>query len=186
MWILPLTSTMEVDSEPNSQPNSTVEATAAHPVHDGRYYFVDGTVVLLVRRSKIISLSTLTHQIQCEAALYKVHKTRLTIKSKVFEEMFEIPQGHETEGHDDEHPIKLPDSNIDFRHLLVFLYDQSVVYCVFYLVLTFNLPEMKSKTRLCNTISQFFTCQKSTGSLRALDMPSRICRHTGISHQLSS
>ncbi|KAJ7789882.1 hypothetical protein B0H14DRAFT_2307521, partial [Mycena olivaceomarginata] len=78
--------------------------------HDRRYYLSDGNVVFM-----------------CEDVLYKIHKTHLTRKSEIFRLMFDIPQGAVVDGHDDAHPIVLHDRNIDFRHLLIFLYDQDEV-----------------------------------------------------------
>ncbi|KAF7355889.1 BTB domain-containing protein [Mycena venus] len=81
-------------------------------VRDVRYYFEDGGVVFL-----------------CENKLYKLHKTRLALKSEFFTELFEVPQDPNSvvHGHDDNHPVNLNESGItdlDFRHLLIFLYDQ--------------------------------------------------------------
>ncbi|KAJ7508018.1 hypothetical protein B0H11DRAFT_2308212 [Mycena galericulata] len=95
--------------ESNADPTTTTAITT-HPVRDTRYYFSDGGVVFL-----------------CDGVLYNLHKTRLTLKSEFFKNMFELPQGKEKEGDDDEHPIKLSENNADFRHLLVFLYDQDEV-----------------------------------------------------------
>ncbi|KAJ7780102.1 hypothetical protein DFH07DRAFT_730034 [Mycena maculata] len=94
---------MEVDDQPHS-----VKA-ATSPVHDERYYFSDGGVIFL-----------------CEGVLYKLHKSRLAMKSDFFRAMFEMPQGGRKEGHDNEHPIIMTENNMDFRNLLVFLYDQYV------------------------------------------------------------
>ncbi|KAJ7465901.1 hypothetical protein FB451DRAFT_1486079 [Mycena latifolia] len=90
-------------------PTQDVQATAALPVRDERYYFSDGGIIL------------------CEGVLHKLHKTHLVMKSEFFKEMLEIPRDHYRDGEDDEHPIILPDKNTDFHHLLVFLYDQDEV-----------------------------------------------------------
>lgn len=110
--------------ESNADPTTTTAITT-RPVRDTRYYFSDGGIVFLVS----IPLNQtrhlcLTEQIQCDGVLYNLHKTRLTLKSEFFKNMFELPQGKEKEGDNDEHPIKLSENNTDFRHLLVFLYDQ--------------------------------------------------------------
>ncbi|KAJ7480701.1 hypothetical protein FB451DRAFT_1394775 [Mycena latifolia] len=91
-------------------PTQDVQVTASPPVRDEHYYFSDGGIIFL-----------------CEGVLYKLHKTRLVIKSEFFKEMLEMPQDHYRDGEDDEHPIILPDKNTDFHHLLVFLYDQDEV-----------------------------------------------------------
>ncbi|KAJ6467475.1 hypothetical protein DFH09DRAFT_1482998 [Mycena vulgaris] len=87
---------------------------APSPPRDGRYYFSDGVVIFL-----------------CQGVLYNLHKTRLALKSEFFTEMFQVPQNPESQdGKDDDHPIDLDRSgisNIDFRYLLVFLYDQDEV-----------------------------------------------------------
>ncbi|KAJ7764597.1 hypothetical protein DFH07DRAFT_738230 [Mycena maculata] len=86
------------------------------PIRDARYYFSDGVVVLL-----------------CQGVLYKLHKTRLSMKSEFFLDLFKFPQNTSTtvvDGQDDDHPLRLDDSgiqNVDFRHLLVFLYDQDEI-----------------------------------------------------------
>ncbi|KAJ7025145.1 hypothetical protein C8F04DRAFT_1300529 [Mycena alexandri] len=83
------------------------------PVRDVRYYFEDGGVIFL-----------------CQNVLYKLHKSRLSLKSEFFMEMFELPHNPDPNagnGQDDDHPISLDESHIentDFRHLLIFLYDQ--------------------------------------------------------------
>ncbi|KAJ7508101.1 hypothetical protein B0H11DRAFT_2218099 [Mycena galericulata] len=100
--------------------NPTVSPSAVPAVRDARYYFDDGGLTFLVRLPLQIQITDLT----TKEILYKLHKTRLTPKSEFFAQMFEIPQGNSRDGLDDEHPIVLPDSNIHFRHLLEFLYDQ--------------------------------------------------------------
>ncbi|KAJ6460337.1 hypothetical protein C8R45DRAFT_1180566 [Mycena sanguinolenta] len=80
--------------------------TVSH-VLDERYYFEDGGVVFL-----------------CENKLYKLHKTRLTLKSEFFKDLFDVPQNIEAvvDSQDDHHPVNLNGSGIkdlDFRHLLL-------------------------------------------------------------------
>ncbi|KAJ6571527.1 hypothetical protein B0H19DRAFT_937253 [Mycena capillaripes] len=79
-------------------------------VRHPRYYFNDGGIIFM-----------------CEGVLYRLHKSRLAKKSEFFQHMFEIPQSNLQEGLDDQHPVLLPDSNIDFQHLLEFLYDQDEI-----------------------------------------------------------
>ncbi|KAJ7465666.1 hypothetical protein FB451DRAFT_1402676 [Mycena latifolia] len=98
---------MDVDKQ--ATPVST------RPLRDERYYFSDGGAIFL-----------------CQSVLYNLHKTRLTMKSEFFMEMFDLPQNGQcvVDGRDDEHPINLDHSgitNLDFRYLLVFLYDQDEV-----------------------------------------------------------
>ncbi|KAJ6528481.1 hypothetical protein B0H19DRAFT_1274704 [Mycena capillaripes] len=96
---------IENNEQQAPSPDSMVPAVR-HP----RYYFNDGGIVFM-----------------CEGVLYRLHKSRLAKKSEFFEHMFEIPQSNLQEGLDDQHPVLLPDSNIDFQHLLEFLYDQDEI-----------------------------------------------------------
>lgn len=142
-------------------------ATIPLPIRDERYYFDDGAVIFSVRHSHSLGLNiTIFTTFQCDGILYKLHKSRLTMKSEFFKNMFELPQRDEEEGQDDEHPIHLSDDNIDFRHLLVFLYDQYVFCRGLYHTHKIYLPEMKSITPLCDTTFRFSTCRRSTTFLR--------------------
>ncbi|KAJ7291384.1 hypothetical protein C8J57DRAFT_1163478 [Mycena rebaudengoi] len=80
------------------------------PKRDPRYYFSDGNLIFL-----------------CQEVLYNLHRSRLTMKVEFFKDMLEFPAGLAADGQNDEHPIDLNRSNImniDFHHLLMFLYDQ--------------------------------------------------------------
>jgi hypothetical protein len=62
------------------------------------------------------------------------------MKVEFFKDMLEFPAGLAADGQNDEHPIDLNRSNImniDFRHLLMFLYDQ----CVHFWVLQRNIDK---------------------------------------------
>ncbi|KAJ7254471.1 hypothetical protein C8J57DRAFT_1518603 [Mycena rebaudengoi] len=87
------------------------EQQPEHPVRDERYYFSDGGLIF-----------------QCGNILYNLHKTRLLLKSEFFRDMLDIQHG--VDGQDDDHPINLNTSgivNVDFRNLLIFLYDHDEV-----------------------------------------------------------
>ncbi|KAF7329380.1 BTB domain-containing protein [Mycena kentingensis (nom. inval.)] len=62
--------------------------------------------------------------IRVENTLFKVHRYLLTQASRVFRDLFELPQGDPstTEGRSDDNPIILCDSAADFASLLKYLY----------------------------------------------------------------
>ncbi|KAG9120632.1 hypothetical protein FRC07_003804, partial [Ceratobasidium sp. 392] len=79
--------------------------------HDTKYYFDDGSVVLVV-----------------EDVLFKIQASRLASISEVFRDMLQLPQAsNNKEGTCDADPIPLPDVKADqFRNLLYIFYESPV------------------------------------------------------------
>ncbi|KAI3618218.1 hypothetical protein WG66_005777 [Moniliophthora roreri] len=104
------TSVLEMDVEGTSGSGITGYSRCRLPVnlkHDPKYYFEDGSCVLLVQDT-----------------LFNVHRTMLSKDNSSFGTMFTLPQGSaEAEGRSDDNPIILTgDKPSEFRHFLWALY----------------------------------------------------------------
>ncbi|GBE89315.1 hypothetical protein SCP_1503230 [Sparassis crispa] len=84
---------------------------AGEPRHDTRFWFVDGSVILIA-----------------QGTAFRVHQTVLSRHSEIFRDLFSVPQPAEQERLSGCPVVHLSDSPTDLQHLLHVLYDCGLSY----------------------------------------------------------